>query len=161
MATTSAVVVDSLVQARTLSPRQKTYGDEQHEHAGIICEDFSSSLCLPKTLRPSLIRRICRRSIYQGVRALSSAGGGSNLAVGRGDGSLVLSKGSPIVITEAPPFVKTAEPMPMLKPNDGILNVGDAGRVLDRRPKGVWAIRFASGAYLIDRKYFRPLSPDE
>lgn len=30
-------------------------------------------------------------------------------------------------------------------------------RVIDRRPKDVWAVRFAVGAYLIDRKYFEPL----
>lgn len=30
-------------------------------------------------------------------------------------------------------------------------------RVIDRKPKDVWAVRFAVGAYLIDRKYFEPL----
>lgn len=31
------------------------------------------------------------------------------------------------------------------------------GRIMDRRPKDTWAVRFAVGAYLIDRKYFEPL----
>lgn len=67
------------------------------------------------------------------------------------------SKGDAVIIVEDPPFVKTAEPMPMLKPNSGIIQRGDVGRILDSRPKGVWAVRFASGAYLVDRKYFELL----
>ncbi|KAG0593378.1 hypothetical protein KC19_1G325000 [Ceratodon purpureus] len=69
----------------------------------------------------------------------------------------VLRKGSAVVVTEAPPLLKTAEPMPMMRPNNGLINVGDAGRIMDRRPKDTWAVRFAVGAYLIDRKYFEPL----
>ena len=41
---------------------------------------------------------------------------------------VVLKKGSAIVVTEAPPLLKTAEPMPMMRPNNGLINVGDAGR---------------------------------
>lgn len=39
-----------------------------------------------------------------------------------------LQVGSPVVLTVEPPYLKTAEPMPMMKPNDGILLVGHAGR---------------------------------
>jgi hypothetical protein len=39
-----------------------------------------------------------------------------------------LKKGSAVVVTEAPPLLKTAEPMPMMRPNNGLINVGDAGR---------------------------------
>lgn len=41
---------------------------------------------------------------------------------------VVLKKGSAVVVTEAPPLLKTAEPMPMMRPNNGLINVGDAGR---------------------------------
>lgn len=68
-----------------------------------------------------------------------------------------LKSGSSIVIVEAPPTLKTAEPMPMLRPNSGLIKPGDAGRIICRRPKDLWAVRFATGAYLIDRKYFKPL----
>ncbi|KAJ7528102.1 hypothetical protein O6H91_16G084300 [Diphasiastrum complanatum] len=68
-----------------------------------------------------------------------------------------LKVGSPIVIIEAPPLLKTAEPMPMMRQNVGLIKPGDAGRIIDRRPKNVWAVRFAIGAYLIDRKYFKLL----
>lgn len=47
-----------------------------------------------------------------------------------GNGALKI--GSPVVLVDSPPFVKTAEPMPMLKPNDGLLNVGDPGRLAFR-----------------------------
>lgn len=41
---------------------------------------------------------------------------------------VVLKAGSAVVVTEAPPLLKTAEPMPMMRPNNGLINVGDAGR---------------------------------
>lgn len=69
----------------------------------------------------------------------------------------LLVSGSPIVIVEAPVMLKTAEPMPMMRPNGGVIKPGDAGRVIARRPKGLWAVRFAVGAYLIERKCFKPL----
>ena len=39
-----------------------------------------------------------------------------------------LKAGSPIVIIEPPPYLKTAEPMPMMRPNGGSVMPGDAGR---------------------------------
>ncbi len=39
-----------------------------------------------------------------------------------------LEVGSPVVIIEAPPMLKTAEPMPMMRPNTGTIKPGDAGR---------------------------------
>ncbi len=39
-----------------------------------------------------------------------------------------LEVGSPVVIIEAPPMLKTAEPMPMTRPNTGIIKPGDTGR---------------------------------
>ncbi|KAH9576891.1 hypothetical protein CY35_01G186400 [Sphagnum magellanicum] len=48
-----------------------------------------------------------------------------------------LEVGSPVVIIEAPPMLKTAEPMPMMRPNTGIIKPGDTGRIIDRRPKDV------------------------
>ncbi|KAL3689763.1 hypothetical protein R1sor_016072 [Riccia sorocarpa] len=68
-----------------------------------------------------------------------------------------LAIGSPVVVVEAPPLLKTAEPMPMMRPNKGLIKVGEAGRVIDRKPKDVWAVRFVAGAYLIDGKYFEPI----
>ena len=51
-----------------------------------------------------------------------------------------------------PPYVKTAEPMPMLRPPN-VIRLGEEGTVLDQRPGGYWGIRFEKGAFLMDSKY--------
>ncbi|KAH0455192.1 hypothetical protein IEQ34_015224 [Dendrobium chrysotoxum] len=71
-----------------------------------------------------------------------------------------LQIGSPVVIVQAPPTLKTAVPMPSLKVNNGQVKAGDVGRIVSRKPKDVWAIRLAIGTYLIDGKHFRPLDLD-
>jgi hypothetical protein len=55
-------------------------------------------------------------------------------------------------IVALPPYVKTAEPMPMLRPAE-VIQVGEEGIVIDRRPGGYWSVRFTRGAYLIDSQY--------
>jgi Protein of unknown function (DUF3148) len=60
--------------------------------------------------------------------------------------------GQKVRVLRLPPYVKTAEPMPMLRPAD-VIAVGDEGIVLDRRPGGYWGIRFPQGAYLMDSQY--------
>ncbi|KAG6534167.1 hypothetical protein ZIOFF_008052 [Zingiber officinale] len=72
-----------------------------------------------------------------------------------------LTVGSPIVVIEAPPTLKTATPMPSLKINSGLVKEGDVGRIIARKPKDVWAVRLAIGAYLLDGKYFKPLDISE
>lgn len=59
-------------------------------------------------------------------------------------------------LVQVPPYVKTAEAMPMLRPSD-FLEVGQEGMVLDRRPANYWAIRFKQGAYLIDGNNLEPV----
>ncbi|AFY49742.1 Protein of unknown function (DUF3148) [Nostoc sp. PCC 7524] len=60
--------------------------------------------------------------------------------------------GSKVRVVALPPYIKTADPMPMLRPPD-IIQVGDQGIVLDRRPGGYWGIRFEKGAFLLDSQY--------
>lgn len=60
--------------------------------------------------------------------------------------------GSKVRVLALPPYVKTAEPMPMLRPPD-VIYVGEEGIVLDRRPGGYWGIRFSKGAFLLDSQY--------
>ena len=55
-----------------------------------------------------------------------------------------------------PPYVKTAEPMPMLRPAD-VIHIGEEGIVLDRRPGGYWGVRFTRGAFLIDSQYIESM----
>jgi hypothetical protein len=60
--------------------------------------------------------------------------------------------GSKVRVVALPPYVKTADTMPMLRPPD-IIQIGEEGIVLDRRPGGYWGVRFSRGAFLIDSQY--------
>lgn len=63
-----------------------------------------------------------------------------------------ITVGAKVRVVALPPYVKSAEPMPMLRPAD-VIAVGEEGTVLDRRPGGYWGIRFANGAFLLDSQY--------
>ncbi|MBD0336608.1 MAG: DUF3148 domain-containing protein [Cyanobacteria bacterium Co-bin13] len=65
--------------------------------------------------------------------------------------------GDRVRLTSLPPYFKTADPMPMLRPPD-VLQVGDEGIVLDRRPGGYWGVRFERGAFLVDTQYLDRVS---
>lgn len=60
------------------------------------------------------------------------------------------------MVTRVPPFLKSADAMSSLRRGD-LVEVGEPGRVVDRRPKDVWAVRFRAGTFLIDRQYIEPL----
>jgi hypothetical protein len=64
--------------------------------------------------------------------------------------------GSKVRVVALPPYVKTAEPMPMLRPAD-VIHIGEEGIVLDRRPGGYWGVRFTRGAFLIDSQYIESM----
>lgn len=64
-----------------------------------------------------------------------------------------LKSGSKIKIVQLPPYLKTADPMPMLRPAD-LISVGDLGTICDRRPGGYWAIKFDRGSFLLEEPYF-------
>ncbi len=59
-----------------------------------------------------------------------------------------------------PPYVKTAEPMPMLRPPN-LIRLGEEGVVLDRRPGGYWGVRFEKGAFLIDSQYIEAVDGEK
>lgn len=60
--------------------------------------------------------------------------------------------GDRVRVVAMPPYVKTAEPMPMLRPPD-VIRLGEEGVILARRPGGYWSIRFKRGAFLLDSQY--------
>lgn len=64
--------------------------------------------------------------------------------------------GDRVRVVALPPYVKTAEPMPMLRPPD-VIRLGEEGIVLDRRPGGFWGVRFTKGAFLMDSQYIEAL----
>ena len=60
--------------------------------------------------------------------------------------------GSQIRVIALPPYVKTADPMPMLRPAD-VIRIGENGTVVDCRPGGYWSVRFTKGTFLLDSQY--------
>ena len=63
------------------------------------------------------------------------------------------STGSKVKVTQLPPYLKTADPMPMLRPAD-LIALGDEGVLCDRRPGDYWAVKFERGSFLLEEKYF-------
>ena len=66
------------------------------------------------------------------------------------------SIGSKVRVVSLPPYVKTADPMPMLRPPD-VIHLNEEGIVLDRRPGGYWGVKFARGAFLLEADYLEPV----
>lgn len=71
-----------------------------------------------------------------------------------------ITVGGKVRLTSRPPYFKTAEPMPMLRPAD-VIQIGEEGVVLDRRPGGYWGVRFAKGAFLLESQYLEAVSATE
>ncbi len=64
--------------------------------------------------------------------------------------------GSKVSLISQPPYFKTADPMPMLRPPD-IVKLGEEGIVVDRRAGGYWGVRFSKGILLVDSQYLESL----
>jgi ribosomal protein L21E len=60
--------------------------------------------------------------------------------------------GDRVIIISLPSYVKTADPMPMLRP-PSVLTVGETGIVMDRRPGGYWGVKFSRGVFLMESQY--------
>lgn len=67
--------------------------------------------------------------------------------------------GDRVKLIAAPPYLKTAEPMPMLRPGD-TLQVGDQGTILEQRPGGYWSIKFERGSFLLDSEFLEKVRKD-
>jgi Protein of unknown function (DUF3148) len=68
--------------------------------------------------------------------------------------------GAKVKLIARPPYLKTAEPMPMLRPSD-LIEIGEEGTVLDRRPGDYWGVRFARGAFLMESQYIELVSEND
>jgi hypothetical protein len=74
--------------------------------------------------------------------------------------SNTLQIGSKIRVVSLPSYIKTADPMPMLRPPT-LISLGEEGLILDRRPGNYWVVKFAQGCFLMEAQYLEPLtSPD-
>ncbi len=60
--------------------------------------------------------------------------------------------GDRVQIRALPPYLKSAETMPMLRPPD-LVELGEEGVILSRKPGGYLGVRFRRGAFLIDAQY--------
>jgi hypothetical protein len=60
--------------------------------------------------------------------------------------------GSHVKITILPPYVKTVDPMPMLRPAQ-LVRLGEVGTVIGQHPDDHWAVRFDRGNFLIGSQY--------
>ena len=65
--------------------------------------------------------------------------------------------GDRVQVTQLPEYIKTADPMPMLRPAN-VITIGEQGIILKANPSGYWSIRFTQGAYLLESKYFKVIS---
>lgn len=65
-----------------------------------------------------------------------------------------ITVGDKVRISSLPPYFKTAEPMPMLRPGN-VVQIGEEGTVIDRRPGGYWGVRFTKGAFLVESQYLQ------
>lgn len=61
--------------------------------------------------------------------------------------------GDKVKVTKLPPYLKTAAPMPMLRPNSAIA-LGEEGVIIKQNFAGYYSIRFTQGSYLLESKYF-------
>ncbi len=66
--------------------------------------------------------------------------------------------GDRVRLQEAPTYLKTAEPRPMLRPPQ-LLKVGEIGVITAVHPGGQWAVRFARGSFLLDSQQLERVSP--
>ncbi len=60
--------------------------------------------------------------------------------------------GAKVCLASQPPYLKTAEPMPMLRPGQ-LISVGAIGTIIARQPGEHWVVKFDRGSFLIDGKY--------
>ena len=60
--------------------------------------------------------------------------------------------GDRVKIATLPPYLKSDQNMPMLRPPD-LVEVGEEGVVRSRKPGGYLGVKFENGAFLIDAQY--------
>lgn len=65
-----------------------------------------------------------------------------------GDGSDGLAVGALVRLRQRPSYLKTADPMPMLRPPD-LIGVDEPGQVVEVRALGQLAVRFRRGTFLL------------
>jgi hypothetical protein len=65
--------------------------------------------------------------------------------------------GDRVRLKSQPPYLKTADTMPMLRPGD-IIPVGSQGVITQQKPGGYWTVKFERGAFLVDSSYLEKVT---
>ncbi len=75
-------------------------------------------------------------------------------------GQPAFAVGEQVQLVQRPPYLKSADPMPMLRPPD-LIDEGEAGVVVELRALEQCAVRFRRGTFLITARQLRqaPLPP--
>jgi len=66
--------------------------------------------------------------------------------------------GDAVRLRQPLPYLKTADPMPMLRPPE-LVDPGEVGRVVEIRALGLLAVRYRRGTFLISAAVLEPLPP--
>jgi hypothetical protein len=75
-------------------------------------------------------------------------------------GSPPFALGARVSLAARLPYLKTADPMPMLRPPD-LVDEDEVGQVVALRAQDTLAVRFRRGTFLITAMALRPASGDE
>ena len=67
--------------------------------------------------------------------------------------------GTNVQIVALPTYLKTADPMPMLR-SPSVLELGSIGVIIDRRPGNYWVVKFSQGAFLLEDRYLDLVSSE-
>jgi Protein of unknown function (DUF3148) len=70
------------------------------------------------------------------------------------------SAGDRVRVIALPAYVKTAEPMPMLRPPN-VIKLGEEGTILARQPGDFWSVRLEKGAFLMEAQYLEAIKGEE
>jgi len=68
--------------------------------------------------------------------------------------------GDRVRLASAPPYLKTADTMPMLRPGD-LIPVHSGGIVTAQKPGDSWVVKFDQGAFLVDSAYLEKVVFDD
>ena len=86
----------------------------------------------------------------------ANAGAGQTPEEPAGD---LLGIGNLVRLNGNAPYLKTADPMPMLRPPD-LIDPGENGVVVELRALGIRAVRFRRGTFLLEGSRLSPADPD-
>ncbi|MCP9850516.1 NAD(P)H dehydrogenase assembly family protein [Cyanobium sp. Morenito 9A2] len=72
-------------------------------------------------------------------------------------GTPTFAIGDGVRLTSTPAYLKSADPMPMLRPAD-LIDPEEVGQVVGQRTRGLLTVRFRRGAFLLESSQLEALS---